>query len=647
MKRLISCLLLLSLLLCGCSVVKEPNSAVLPQDEPPETTASTVPVQMTMPQEDLVDAVQRAEYSMLAAAFLRGQQVQQSLGYLPDTMRGVTYLGDLDGDGSLEFIWGDTLMEQDEYGAPRLYYAFTESGSTLFLDKDGNFYRQIPYGSGPIYEENGQYVEEYGWEENYWGWTGQQWESRFSCSGFTVARWDMDADFSTAQTEKTFQANVPGQSITTEDEFNSYLEQLGMTQIQATLDSYVAATYDAAYTESLIPALEARLQQNYHDSYGGCHYRDLDGDGQTEYLFMVGNIFTPWLDSLYQTDEYPDATIGALQHTWLTQEAAVLLIADPRGDQLVLSAISSSSLLGNWTSVTEFSSCLLTIGGISYYLPGSFESLADLSDADRLLVIEALQTYLGTMDFSGAMLKLADISDLPGDEILCLAQKDGVWHIIVLVFRQGMPVMLQSQPLNGSSCYLVEKDGKLCLLTYYQNIYGSGQDTWTAYSYELCRFNDTGFREILESNYITVSSQEQDASGLAAFFEQFNRYIIHVIVLYDPYGFQSQVWMTPDAGQTPQEAAPENTDSTLGFVQISDPSSWLNLRVGPGTEYDRVLTDPSDPESYIRQALGAPVTILETIKTGDAENPVWLRVRIRYADQEYEGYCSQRYIRMV
>ena len=74
--------------------------------------------------------------------------------------------------------------------------------------------------------------------------------------------------------------------------------------------------------------------------------------------------------------------------------------------------------------------------------------------------------------------------------------------------------------------------------------------------------------------------------------------------------------------------------------------SWLHLRVGPGTNYDKVLTNPDDPNSFVRQALGSPVTILETVETDDPENPVWVKIRITYQDTEIVGYSSKTYIRI-
>ena len=48
----------------------------------------------------------------------------------------------------------------------------------------------------------------------------------------------------------------------------------------------------------------------------------------------------------------------------------------------------------------------------------------------------------------------------------------------------------------------------------------------------------------------------------------------------------------------------------------------------------------------LRQALGSPVTVLETVETGDSENPVWVKIRIRYHDREFIGDSSKTYIRM-
>ena len=60
-----------------------------------------------------------------------------------------------------------------------------------------------------------------------------------------------------------------------------------------------------------------------------------------------------------------------------------------------------------------------------------------------------------------------------------------------------------------------------------------------------------------------------------------------------------------------------------------------------------MLMDPADPDSYVRQAKGSPVTVLETIETEDPENPVWVKIRITYGDRELVGYSSKTYIRLL
>ena len=40
------------------------------------------------------------------------------------------------------------------------------------------------------------------------------------------------------------------------------------------------------------------------------------------------------------------------------------------------------------------------------------------------------------------------------------------------------------------------------------------------------------------------------------------------------------------------------------------------------------------------------MTVLETVEAGDSENPVWVKIRIRYHDREFIGDSSKTYIRM-
>ena len=81
-----------------------------------------------------------------------------------------------------------------------------------------------------------------------------------------------------------------------------------------------------------------------------------------------------------------------------------------------------------------------------------------------------------------------------------------------------------------------------------------------------------------------------------------------------------------------------------GYVLVDDGDTWLNLREGPSKKYDRVLMDPNDKKSYVKQSLFSPVTIIQPFNTGDEENPIWVEIEINYMDCMLIGFSSQKYI---
>lgn len=289
----------------------------------------------------------------------------------------------------------------------------------------------------------------------------------------------------------------------------------------------------------------------------------------------------------------------------------------------------------------------------SYELDGKTVSEEDYEAYTRDLGLARLNTYIKVFGYSDCIIRTVDVSDIPGAEYLCLCQRDGVWYLLIFVFENGDPRPIYAMDLSSSAVYLVEQDGKQCLLTYSQ--YNS--DNYTHYSYSLLRFGDTGASTLLANEYVGYYDTDADATAVAQFFEKLNVYLIKIIVIRDPYRLTGRMWLKQEetelgtvpaesASEQPEETQPDTQAPVMGFVQINDPSSWLNLREGPGTEYPQVLVDPNNPNSFVKQALGAPVTVLETVTTEDSVNPVWLKVRISYGDREIIGYSSKNYIRI-
>jgi hypothetical protein len=199
--------------------------------------------------------------------------------------------------------------------------------------------------------------------------------------------------------------------------------------------------------------------------------------------------------------------------------------------------------------------------------------------------------------------------------------------------------------------FLTEYEGVQAILSYYQTVYEQNGENVTQYSFQVSRIDESGNETVLDSAYISYSDSDLDATRIAQFFQKPGAYLLKVVVIYDHYQLTGSLWMNPENveyGTTPEE--PETVPGEmpqLGFVQIQDPSSWLHLRVGPGVEYDKVLMNPDDPDSFVRQALGSPLTVLETAQSSDPANPVWVRIRIIYQDRVIEGWSSKTYIRMI
>ena len=152
--------------------------------------------------------------------------------------------------------------------------------------------------------------------------------------------------------------------------------------------------------------------------------------------------------------------------------------------------------------------------------------------------------------------------------------------------------------------------------------------------------------------YGTVSSENEE------FFERFNAYIANAVVLSDPYEITGYGSLSQSTGMTTHGGADGNTDtdnqqaylnisncstSKQGIVNVPE-TSHLNFRKGPAVSYPKILIDQTDDESFVRQLRGSSVTVIDTVNTGDEENPVWVKIQIKYNDLTLEGYSSQSWI---
>ncbi len=640
-------LFLVFCILTGCTLRKEDSQVNKPTD--PETTQpATMPPQETMPTELLQEALVRAEYAMIAAALSIENKIASLDGWAEQQ---AIYVGDIDSDGQLELAHSGNPLFFDMENNRDLSWAYTQIDVPthclvkFHLDKDNTFYMEYGVAEGDsVFNDDGSLLVYQYRHYFYDNLRNGEWINRLdNFSNSTQEAWVLEDSYDYKYgdyIEKTEAYKIDEKEVSKET-YEQHTASLQLTPITTKYGDYTANLYDACYTDSILSALETRFSSDFGAT---SVRRDIDGDGLTETVIAAPNLFAPYISSLSaKVSDYsyilPSVIDTQKSHTGI-------LIADVQGDKLSLTAHCSFNTVSlNDSTTISYKDNYWWFGSSGVYAPSIFETLNELDSSQKEIAFNGLEQFLKSCGYSEIVLKTADISDAPGDELLCLCRKNGQWHVLVLIFRNGVPEKLETLYLNDA-VFITQVNGKQALLTYSQNIHSTGGQ----YYYNICRFDADGNNQMIALDNVSYSNDD-NAQAVADFFHTLSQYLVKIIVLSDPYQLQGNRWISPeqvDHGTPPAEPEPEQTeDAVMGFVEIQDPGSWLNLREGPGTQYPCILIDPSNPDSFVRQALGSPVTVLETIETDDAENPVWLKVRITYADKVIEGYSSKTYIRLA
>lgn len=639
-------LILSAVLLTGCAR-KEPAAPVATtQSEPvdttvPEPTEPSVPQQMT--QEETDWAMAQLEYAALAAAFNLQQQLRSVEGYVFSDY--AAFIGDMDGDGSPEMVYGPQSMTFRMDGGRRIQYEFSQTGYFYYRDREGGFYRRSVMGDTFIHDES----QEIWYEEHLAEWYDQylngSWERAFDCTGERSTK-PNPAGGEDIVLSSDMTAYVRGEKMT-EAAYKAHLEQIGMTRLLTPIQDYTAVSFDACYRDSLLATLDSYLSGQF-SAYTGAIAADIDNDGREETLYLIPELYRLWHNAAPAStpEQYYGSAVAYMDEYLPSLDYTAVLVADSDGSELTVQAYCVPAWLAGASHVYYENNCLW-LDGLACYAPQAFDTLDGLEESRRQQVYNGLDQFLELCGYDALVFREADIGDMDGSELLCFCRKDGVYYIIVICFVRGQPAVVSTIDLNNTGVYLTQQEGKTWLLTYNQRMTTFGNVHRTEYTYEVKRFGTDYWSYNHDFAWVSYSNESQDATKVAEFFDKLNVFLLKIIVLYDPYQLAGSQWMPQeqaDWGTVPQQQTPQQDESVLGFVRINDPGSWLNLRQGPGTNYAQVLIDPADPTSFVRQAQGAPVSVLQTIQTNDPVNPVWVKVRITYADREFIGYSSKNYI---
>lgn len=621
----------LAILLGACGA-KEEAARVEPKETEP-----TAPIQQEMTQEQLDAAIYDTELQLIAAA-LETESQYNAVGTPENFYKAA--LADLDGDGKVELIGTLHALSFDPDDRGKVGAIFSQGGIHFHTDKDGNFYYADSIADFFSETVDGKLLEFSGGTIIYNSYTGGPRITKTSCVSYGDDQ------------EYLWQKVTIGDETYEWEEGQKKLEEMGLTEITTHPGDFTTATYEAIYTDSLVAGLDSYFADMY-PAYGGKFTADIDGDGLEETGFVIPDLMEDWLAPYQETLPGEDGMINWLvnaQFAYQTDYTGFLLV-DPGQEQVTVRSGCTRGILRPAGDSLTYESYILSCGSAQCYLPAPGQALTDYSSA-IMLMLEG-DTY---HDF---FMKQVDLADIPGTELLCIAQQTRTsdsWNVIVYALQDGVPVSIYRNSIYNSSLFVSAYDGVPALLTYKQTFNNSGNYR-TSYSYRLLRFDTNGAETELDSHSVSYTTDESDGTEAAAFFAKLEPYLQKLTVICDPFKLTGQQWLSPeetDAGTPPEEPKsetpdgekePESTEATLGFVQVESEKSWLHLRTGPGTNYDKVLTNPDDPNSFVRQALGSPVTILETIETDDPANPVWVKIRITYQDTEIVGYSSKTYIR--
>lgn len=616
-KRFWALALVLSFLLAGC------GTAQMAAGEVTIKSNSTV-VQTKFQPEELDRLTQQVEYAMLAATFQK-QSFDQSLtssGYNYDL---AAHVGDLDQDGDLEMVYGYEALTFDVSDGYYANIVWEECGNLLMLDKDGNLCTRSVLGD---FDENYEIYDEW-----FKRWDGRQWEI-FMTRAENINTND--------PAKSTFTGTIEDQT-TQKQEWEDHFAKLELENVSTTAADFTSITVEKKHRNAVEQELFSYLQTN-HDC-GEKIVFDADGDGQKETFMTIANPLQVFMDSLESQQSYQK------QEDWLDYDFdsnyTVVLVSDPTDESVVISAYCVNGFMSVYEEDISYDDGFLTMDGQTIALSSDYTAIRDLSLRQKDNVYSYLNDLLDNAGITTYGFKWTDLCESGNQEMLCVCSRSGTWYAYLFTLRDGQLRLVWQTNLQDSACYLVERNNKQYLLNYYQWVNSVGGNFYTRYSYDLFRFDEDYMQAQEDQQYISYSNNDQDATQISDFFNKFNELFNDAVIIGDPYGITGNQWgsdSSMDYGSMPQNTGTVS-EGKLGYVQIEDPASFLFLREGPGKEYDPVLIDPSNKDSYVKQALGSPVTILEEIQTGDSENPVWVKIRIQYGDREVIGYSSKRYIR--
>ncbi len=408
---------------------------------------------------------------------------------------------------------------------------------------------------------------------------------------------------------------------------------------------YTSRIYEQVAAAEELSARYAAHLDELGGNVTGAYFDDFDGDGLDESILLAANLMDAWLEDAVGSEEQMEACRKLTGKT-------VCIYLDPDTDQNL--AVHSFCLSQGQSTVKAalwdngMVQLVQSNGNVTRFIDGAYGDY-DTDTAVVRRIFASFRDYLEDLGYTDVRLRLADVSAAPGKEMVCCYSNGSSYTVVVYALLDGRVHPLYHKHGIDGAVYLVSYQGTDYLLDYSQKL----SDTYAqTYSYSLFRFSDAYIMEIRDSDTLRVEANQGGGSAGSSFFGRVNGYLNSSAVCYDPYSLMGYSVMQETGWENMGE--PEGlylrisncSTNKIGVITLQDDDSFLNFRSGPSTQYDRVLINESDPESYVKQVQGSPVTVIMPYNTGNSQNPIWAQIRIHYQNKVLEGYSSQRYIRI-
>ncbi len=372
--------------------------------------------------------------------------------------------------------------------------------------------------------------------------------------------------------------------------------------------------------------------------------KDIDGDGEEEFLYIVRDMVGTWLDG-------GDGTRQELEACQALRSRNACVYLDIQGSTLY---VQSFCLTQTPQPVAD----AVWDNGMLHLLWGTqvtrlFVAEPELNkptytpqELERLTA--RFRTFLESRGYTDVRMTMAEVSQRQGQELVCVYHDGQDYTVQVCTASGGRMHTLYARQGSDGAVFLMDRGNGMNLLDYSQRV--SGIDHSLSYSYRMLSFDQTDNLLLWEENELWVAADQGGGQEGVAFFGRIQDLLKKARVCYDPYAItgirQMEDGMAAQAGAIRPLHITNCSTNKVGIVSLNDPSSWLMLRTGPSLEHDPVQMDPDDEDSRVKQIQGSLVMVTAPHNTGNHANPTWLEVNIIYQNQTVSGYSSQKYIQV-